>query len=108
MATKSQQWYIFLYEMVLVSVYIWAGLDELIPHFEKNKYTNPELWERLTHKDFETMGLHAGTMAKFRRFMNQPEFQRGTSVKSQMFSNKLNSHILLNMRAIIFEWVTKP
>jgi len=57
-----------------------AGLDELIPHFEKNKYTNPELWERLTHKDFETMGLHAGTMAKFRRFMNQPEFQRGTSI----------------------------
>lgn len=57
-----------------------AGLDELIPHFEKNKYTNPELWERLTHKDFETMGLHAGTMAKFRRFMNQPEFQRGPSI----------------------------
>jgi len=33
----------------------------------------------LTHKDFETMGVHAGTMAKFRRFMNQPEFQRGPS-----------------------------
>jgi len=57
-----------------------GGMENLIPVFEKNKYTNPELWEKLTHVDFEHMGLHAGSIAKFRRFMNRPEFQRGPSL----------------------------
>ena len=70
-------------------------MENLIPVFEKNKYTNPELWEKLTHVDFEHMGLHAGSIAKFRRFMNRPEFQRGPSVPILSMTANFSKHICL-------------
>jgi len=55
-------------------------LEELIPVFQGNKQTNPELWYKLTKADFKDMGVSKGAMKKFARFMSKPEFQRGSSV----------------------------
>jgi len=56
------------------------GLDDLVEPFAKNKYDNPDLWEALTIQDFKDMGLGGHLIAKFRRYMNKPEFQRGVSL----------------------------